>query len=106
MLIPDVCPGELLGLQLQPLPEGKAGGSKHNGNSDEAATTPQEQHIPDFSMVAGDFQQVYATQVGCWDCLVTCFFLDTAPVVIEYIELIHQLLRPGTYVLCGQDQSY
>lgn len=30
-----------------------------------------------------------------WDAVVTCFFLDTAPVVVEYIETIHSMLRPG-----------
>ena len=30
-----------------------------------------------------------------WDAVVTCFFMDTAPVVVEYIETIHSMLRPG-----------
>ena len=30
-----------------------------------------------------------------WDAVVTCFFVDTAPVVVEYIETIHSMLRPG-----------
>ena len=33
--------------------------------------------------------------VGQWDCVVSCFFLDTAPNVLEYVELIHRLLAPG-----------
>lgn len=49
----------------------------------------------DFSMVAGEFVEVYSKQRGTWDCIVTCFFLDTAHNVIEYIETISQLLRPG-----------
>ena len=49
----------------------------------------------DFSMVAGEFVEVYSKQVGTWDCIVTCFFLDTAHNILEYIECIAQLLRPG-----------
>jgi carnosine N-methyltransferase len=30
-----------------------------------------------------------------WDCVVTCFFLDTAKNVIEYIEIIKNILKPG-----------
>jgi carnosine N-methyltransferase len=33
--------------------------------------------------------------IGTWDCIVTCFFLDTAHNVLEYIECISQLLRKG-----------
>ncbi len=51
----------------------------------------------DLSMVAGDFLEVYggAQHVGAWDAVVTCFFIDTAPVVFDYIDLIWRLLRPG-----------
>ena len=30
-----------------------------------------------------------------WDSVVTCFFLDTANNVIEYIETIYHILKPG-----------
>lgn len=51
----------------------------------------------DFSMVAGEFVEVYGKQEqeGTWDCVVTCFFLDTAHNVLEYIECISRLLRKG-----------
>lgn len=41
--------------------------------------------FPVFSMAAGDFVQTYgdASQAGEWDAVVTCFFIDTAPVVME-----------------------
>jgi hypothetical protein len=41
--------------------------------------------FPIFSMAAGDFVQTYgdASQAGAWDAVVTCFFVDTAPVVME-----------------------
>jgi len=50
-----------------------------------------------FSMIAGDFLEVYsAEEYRCSkDVVVTCFFLDTARNVLDYIELIHQILKPG-----------
>lgn len=32
---------------------------------------------------------------SAFDCVVTCFFLDTAHNVVEYIECIHHCLKPG-----------
>ena len=32
---------------------------------------------------------------GGYDSVVTCFFIDTAPVSIDYLETIHHALRPG-----------
>ncbi|XP_042564144.1 carnosine N-methyltransferase isoform X2 [Clupea harengus] len=47
-----------------------------------------------FSMVAGDFQEVY-TEPDAWDCIATCFFIDTAHNVIDYVETIWNILKPG-----------
>lgn len=30
-----------------------------------------------------------------WDCVATCFFIDTAHNVIEYVETIWKILKPG-----------
>lgn len=30
-----------------------------------------------------------------WDCIATCFFIDTANNVLEYIETIWNILKPG-----------
>ena len=51
----------------------------------------------DFSMTAGDFIEIYSRpeELGSWDCLVTCFFLDTAQNVLEYLRVIRGALRPG-----------
>ncbi|CAM9264432.1 unnamed protein product, partial [Choristocarpus tenellus] len=49
----------------------------------------------DFSMTGGEWIDIYSEQDGAWDAIVTCFFLDTAPVVVEYIEAIARLLKPG-----------
>ena len=51
--------------------------------------------LGDFSMCAGDFVEVYSAQPGEWDSIVTCFFIDTAPNVFDYIRTIHTALRPG-----------
>ncbi|KAJ9536902.1 hypothetical protein OSB04_029635 [Centaurea solstitialis] len=62
-----------------------------------------------FSMCGGDFVEVYSdpSQVvdannepftalaGAWDSVVTCFFLDTAHNIIEYIEIISKILKDG-----------
>ena len=58
-------------------------------------------------MCAGEFVESYQGQLNEWDCVLTCFFIDTAPVVFEfelrfqsigrYIELIHRILKPGGF---------
>lgn len=56
----------------------------------------------DFSMVAGDFIDIYAAQPEQWDVVVTCFFLDTAKNIIEYMEVIHTTLKQnGTWINIG-----
>lgn len=47
-----------------------------------------------FSMAAGDFLEVYSEN-DVWDCVATCFFLDTANNIITYIETIWNILKPG-----------
>ncbi|XP_072937591.1 carnosine N-methyltransferase unmet [Epargyreus clarus] len=49
-----------------------------------------------FSIAAGDFLKVY-TEPDEWNCVATCFFIDCAPNVIEFIERIYAILRPGGY---------
>ena len=51
----------------------------------------------DFSMVAGDFVEVYShpDQKGQWDVIVTCFFIDTARNILHYVEVIKECLKPG-----------
>jgi carnosine N-methyltransferase len=63
--VPDVCPAEVLS------------------------------HDADFSMVAGEFVEVYSKQLQAWDSIVTCFFMDTANNIILYVETIFNALRPG-----------
>ncbi|KAI5119470.1 hypothetical protein M0805_007204 [Coniferiporia weirii] len=56
-----------------------------------------------FSLVAGDFEDVYGAedhddngpQAGKWDAVLTCFFIDTAKNVVNYLRIIHRILAPG-----------
>ena len=50
---------------------------------------------PDFSMAAGEFLDVYRDQREAWDAVAACFFVDTAPVALEYVAAIWRLLKPG-----------
>ncbi|TYZ58729.1 hypothetical protein PybrP1_011803 [[Pythium] brassicae (nom. inval.)] len=43
------------------------------------------------------FLEAYASDRECWDCIVTCFFIDAAPNVIQYIEAFERMLKPGGY---------
>ncbi|KAK9841240.1 hypothetical protein WJX74_002413 [Apatococcus lobatus] len=50
-----------------------------------------------LSMVAGDFAEVYSRpdQAEAFDAVVTCFFLDTAHNILEYMEVLRHVLKPG-----------
>lgn len=70
-----------------------------------------------FSLVAGDFEEIYGpthwftpqssgsesddeeagrvNQRGRWSAVVTCFFIDTARSVLNYMRIIHGLLEEG-----------
>ena len=56
---------------------------------------------PEFSMAGGEFVSIYSSgrERGAWDCVVACFFLDTSPSVVEYLQVIHHMLRPGGYLV-------
>ncbi|KAL2651652.1 hypothetical protein R1flu_019780 [Riccia fluitans] len=59
---------------------------------------PASAEITDgFSMCAGDFVEVYRhpDQRETWDAVVTCFFIDTAHNVLDYVEIIASILKPG-----------
>ncbi|XP_077105145.1 carnosine N-methyltransferase [Ranitomeya variabilis] len=49
---------------------------------------------PNFSMTAGDFQEIYSDD-SSWDCVATCFFIDTAHNILDYVETIWKILKPG-----------
>jgi carnosine N-methyltransferase len=51
----------------------------------------------EMSMSASDFLCLYGNEDhrDAFDAVATVFFLDTAPNIIRYIEVIHNCLRPG-----------
>ncbi|PIL29128.1 hypothetical protein GSI_09176 [Ganoderma sinense ZZ0214-1] len=60
----------------------------------------------DFSLVAGDFEEIYGgsdplvaddgdPSAGQWDAVLTCFFIDTAKNIVNYLRIIHRILAPG-----------
>ncbi|CAL1277179.1 unnamed protein product [Larinioides sclopetarius] len=50
----------------------------------------------DFSMAAGSYIEIY-NNLDTWDCICTCFFIDTANNVIDYIDTTWNILKPGGY---------
>ena len=49
----------------------------------------------EMSMVAGEFCHVYKDKINFFDGIVTCYFIDTANNIIEYIETIHSIVKIG-----------
>ncbi|KAG8884284.1 hypothetical protein FRB98_002524 [Tulasnella sp. 332] len=62
----------------------------------------------DFSLVAGDFTEIYGvsnedqrqdpmkeSHEMQWNAVLTCFFIDTAKDIVEYLQIIHRILMPG-----------
>ena len=61
-------------------------------------TLQSDSHYSDrLSMTAGDFKEVYkqSKYAASFYAVVTCFFIDTAPNLIEYIETIKHCLKEG-----------
>ena len=57
-----------------------------------------------MSMCAGDFVECYGDDqnVGAWDAVCTCFFIDTAHNVVEYLQTIASCLVPAA---CGSTSA-
>ena len=49
----------------------------------------------EMSMVAGEFCRVYKDKINFFDSIVTCYFIDTANNIIQYIETIYNILKVG-----------
>ncbi len=49
----------------------------------------------EMSMVAGEFVEIYKKQINTWKGIVTCYFIDTANNIFQYIETIHKILQVG-----------
>jgi len=52
-----------------------------------------------FSLVAGDFEEIYGAtddeNDGQWNAILTCFFIDTAKNIVNYLRIFHKILAPG-----------
>ena len=48
-----------------------------------------------MTMLAGDFTKMYNDKPNSYDCVITCFFIDTAKNIIEYIDIIEKVLKKG-----------
>jgi len=50
-----------------------------------------------FSMAAGDFLDVYndSEYTSSQDCVATCFFIDCAHNIVDFIQTIHKVLKQG-----------
>ncbi|KAJ1642922.1 hypothetical protein LPJ64_005272 [Coemansia asiatica] len=51
----------------------------------------------EFSMTAGDFIEIYSAEdeKERWDAIVTCFFMDTAKNVLDYLDTMWSAMKPG-----------
>ena len=70
----------------------------HPATELERASTSLDTHAFDrMSMTASDFVVLYGdeTHAGMFDVITTVFFLDTAPNVMRYIEVIRNCLKEG-----------
>lgn len=57
-----------------------------------------------MSFVAGEFIAVYHQEkyFNFWDSIITCFFIDTANNVLDYIDSIYEILKPkGCWINFG-----
>jgi carnosine N-methyltransferase len=48
-----------------------------------------------MSLLCGDFTTMYNDKPNTYDCVITCFFMDTAKNIFEYIDVIYNVLKKG-----------
>jgi carnosine N-methyltransferase len=76
----------------------------HAADQDRAVCIPDirvQRTEGEFSMVAGEFLEVYTRpgELEQWDAVVCSFFLDTSHNVLDYLQTIRGLLKPGGYLI-------
>ncbi|KZO93323.1 N2227-domain-containing protein [Calocera viscosa TUFC12733] len=59
-----------------------------------AITFPDHPPNPRVSLIEGDFLKVFP-EGGTYDAVVTLFFIDMSESVVDFLENIHRLLKPG-----------
>ena len=48
-----------------------------------------------LKMTIGGFINLYRNKKELYDCVITCYFIDTAQNIIEYIDIIYNILKKG-----------
>lgn len=74
--------------------------STQNVHTSGSGSVPQKPVVPpsgSLTVQMGEFVKVYSAveQEGQFDSVVTCFFIDTAGDILEYLAVIAHVLRPG-----------
>ena len=55
----------------------------------------KNQNIGKLKLFIGDFVKLYNNKKECFDCIITSYFIDTAQNIIQYVEIIYNLLKKG-----------
>ena len=94
--IPDVDPYEMIVGQRERSSDDKSAVEDGKENEDE-----KTKNTPDFSMAAGEFVSIYGAdrEKNQWDGVVACFFLDASPSLVEYLQIVFEMLKPGGYLI-------
>ena len=89
--VPDVCP-----CLVRP-ETADSGVAAARATSNDAAMGSSDVPFASMAMCGGDFAEVYAAvdMKERFDAVLTCFFIDTARNVAEYIDVIWHCLRQG-----------
>lgn len=66
-----------------------------------SSTSSEQTLSPDFSMAGGDFCAIYSheKEANQWDCVASCFFMDACHNIIEVLQVVHHMLRPGGFLI-------
>jgi carnosine N-methyltransferase len=48
-----------------------------------------------LTLAGGDFTKLFNDKKEYYDCVITCFFIDTAKNIFEYIDIIEKVLKKG-----------
>ena len=75
--------------------------SSSSAGSSSPAASAASSSLQDFCMAAGEFVSIYSHEKEReqWTAVVACFFLDATPSIIEYVQVIHQMLQSGGYFI-------
>ncbi|KAK6511265.1 hypothetical protein TWF481_000185 [Arthrobotrys musiformis] len=92
ILVPDVHPGTELNQYLEFRTQPDTYGHRAGGPQ-----TYRYKPSQFFSMSAGEFVSSYNTEEAheSFDCVATCFFIDTARNLLDYLDTIRNVLREG-----------